>query len=94
VILRHDDVAGVVGPLITHIGPRQLLVAAPVDLRGELDGAGVEALAGAVDADLRRVVPDVAQVFLDPSGAAGPLRSRLADRNGRGLRRLGPPVCG
>jgi cation diffusion facilitator family transporter len=50
-----------------YVGPRTLLVAVRVDLADELDSAGVEQLANDLDEKLRESVPDVSEVFLDPT---------------------------
>src|SRR5690349_13474686 len=49
-----------------YVGPRSLLVAARVDLVDGVDGEGIERMAEEVDAELRRAVPDVSDVYLDP----------------------------
>lgn len=50
-----------------YVGPRSLLVALRVDLSDELDAADVERLASELDEKLREAVPDVSEVFLDPT---------------------------
>jgi cation diffusion facilitator family transporter len=50
-----------------YVGPRSLLVAARVDLVDGVDGRRVERMAEEVDAELRRAVPDVSDVYLDPT---------------------------
>jgi cation diffusion facilitator family transporter len=49
------------------LGPNALLVAARLDLAGELDSDAVETLADELDAQLHEAVPEVWQVFLDPT---------------------------
>jgi cation diffusion facilitator family transporter len=50
-----------------YVGPRSLLVAARVDLVDGVDGDRVERMAEEVDAELHRAVPDVSDVYLDPT---------------------------
>jgi divalent metal cation (Fe/Co/Zn/Cd) transporter len=50
-----------------YVGPRSLLVAARIDLADGVDGNGIERMAEEVDAELRRAVPDVSDVYLDPT---------------------------
>ena len=69
-----------------YVGPRSLLVAVRVDLADGIDADEVEQLAGALDERLREEVPDVSEVFLDPTprrteaegSGARPLPSRKA----------------
>jgi cation diffusion facilitator family transporter len=69
-----------------YVGPRLLLVAVRVDLSDELDSGQVEQLANELDEKLRESVPDVSEVFLDPTprhspdegSGARPLRSQRA----------------
>ena len=54
--------------LLTMIlGPKALLVAARVDLEDGIDSNQVERLASEIDERLQEVVPDVTEVFLDPT---------------------------
>lgn len=58
-----------------YVGPRQLLVAARLDLTdGKLDAEGVERLASELDERMREAVPEVDQVFLDPTPRNGERR--------------------
>jgi cation diffusion facilitator family transporter len=50
-----------------YVGPTALLVAARIDLAAGVDGDGIEKMAEEVDAELRRAVPDVSDVYLDPT---------------------------
>jgi hypothetical protein len=49
------------------LGPNALLVAARVDLRDDVPAGQVERVSSAIDGRLREVVPDVTEVFLDPT---------------------------
>ena len=62
-----DEVERLVDLRTMYVGPRALLVAARVDLADGVDGDGVERMAEEVDAELRRAVPDVTDVYLDPT---------------------------
>ena len=54
-----------------YVGPESLLVAARVDLDDSLTAREVEDLAAEVEQDLKRELPAVDQVFLDPTGRRG-----------------------
>jgi hypothetical protein len=54
-----------------YVGPASLLVAARVDLADSVASDRVEQVAAELDAELRRAVPAVDQVFLDPTGRRG-----------------------
>jgi cation diffusion facilitator family transporter len=58
-----------------YVGPRSLLVAARIDLVDGVDGHRVERMAEEVDAELRRAVPDVSDVYLDPTPRGPATRS-------------------
>jgi divalent metal cation (Fe/Co/Zn/Cd) transporter len=60
-------VDGVVELLTMYTGPRSLLVAARIDLVDGVESHRVEQLANELDQRLREAVPDVDQVFLDPT---------------------------
>jgi cation diffusion facilitator family transporter len=62
-----DEVEDVVELLTMYTGPRSLLVAARIDLADTVESRRVEELANELDGRLREVVPDVDQVFLDPT---------------------------
>ena len=51
------------------LGPNSLLVAARIDLVDELQESGIERLSDEIDEHLRKVVPDVTEVFLDATTA-------------------------
>ena len=74
VLARHPGVVAV-GDLFTMVlAPDQVLVAAHIDVDDDLEGDDVEQMAQDLEEDLRREVPSVAQVFLDPT----PRRERAA----------------
>jgi divalent metal cation (Fe/Co/Zn/Cd) transporter len=55
-----------------YVGPRSLLVAARIDLAaGGLDAEAIEQLSTSLDDRLQRAVPDVQEVFLDPTPRPG-----------------------
>src|SRR4051794_14957947 len=97
VLEAHEDVQEVVELLTVVLGPTALLVAARIDLRDDADGARIERTAGELDRAVREAVPDVTEVFLDPTpgrrGAAGtgaaPTRGR-APRAGPAAPRVAP----
>jgi cation diffusion facilitator family transporter len=62
-----DEVDEVVELLTMYTGPRSLLVAARLDLADGVEAERVEQLANELDGRLREAVPDVDQVFLDPT---------------------------
>ncbi|HEY6015899.1 MAG TPA: cation diffusion facilitator family transporter, partial [Gaiellaceae bacterium] len=66
-ILEHGAVEDVLDLRTMYLGPQSLLVVARVDLRDELDGAAVERAAAEIDEALREELPDVTEVFLDPT---------------------------
>ena len=70
-IAGHEGVEGVRDLRTMYIGPQSLLVAARVDLADGVSAEQVEELAAEIDDALRRAVPAVDQVFLDPTGPRG-----------------------
>jgi cation diffusion facilitator family transporter len=64
-ILAHPEVEDVLELLSMHLGPSSLLVAVRVDLRDGISSQDVEQLSNRIDQDLRRVVPEVTEVFVD-----------------------------
>jgi cation diffusion facilitator family transporter len=68
-ILSHPAVRDVIELLTMHIGPRSLLVAVRVDFEDDLTADRIEEMSAEIEADLRAAVPDVTQVFLDPTSA-------------------------
>jgi cation diffusion facilitator family transporter len=67
VLSGHDAVEDVVQVFTMVLAPEQLLVAAHFDVADELSGDDVERLTGEIEDELRREVPAVWQVFLDPT---------------------------
>ncbi|HEU5215535.1 MAG TPA: cation diffusion facilitator family transporter [Gaiellaceae bacterium] len=63
----HAEVERLVDLRTMYVGPRSLLVAARIDLADGVDGQRIEQMAEEVDAELRRAVPDVSDVYLDPT---------------------------
>jgi len=66
VLARHDEFA-VLELFTIVLAPQALLVAARLDLRDDLPGHEVERLSSRVADELHEAVPDVRQVFLDPT---------------------------
>ena len=67
VLERHDGVDDVVELLTMALGPSTLLVAARLDLADDQDSDHIEQVAREIDEELRRAVPAVRYVFLDPT---------------------------
>jgi cation diffusion facilitator family transporter len=65
---EHPQVDALVELLTMALSPSSLLVAARIDLAQGLDSDAIEALADDLDRSLREAVPDVGEVFLDPTG--------------------------
>ena len=63
----HNEVERIVDLRTMYVGPRSLLIAARVDLADGVDADRIEQMAEEVDTELRRVVPDVTDVYLDPT---------------------------
>jgi hypothetical protein len=66
-ILAHPEVEVVLELLTMYLGPVSLLVAVRLDLRDGLSSQQVEAVSTRIEAELAEVVPEVTQVFLDPT---------------------------
>jgi len=66
-ILAHPEVEAVLELLTMHLGPTSLLVAVRLDLRDGLSSQQVETVSTRIEAELAEVVPEVTQVFLDPT---------------------------
>ena len=66
-IAGFEEVRDVEELLTMVLGPNALLVAARVDLRDDVPAGQVERVSSAIDGRLREVVPDVTEVFLDPT---------------------------
>jgi cation diffusion facilitator family transporter len=67
VIEGYDEVTEVQELLTMVLGPNALMVAARIDLRDDLDGRQVERVSSEIDRQIREVVPDATEVFLDPT---------------------------
>jgi cation diffusion facilitator family transporter len=79
VIERHADVIEVRELLTMALAPNALLVAARVDVDDGVTGARLEQTASELARELREAVPDVTEVFLDPTRGArrkAPRRAR------------------
>jgi cation diffusion facilitator family transporter len=75
-VLREAPEVNEVLELLTMVlAPRALLVAARLDLRDALSSDQIEEAANRIADELREAVPDVRQVFLDPT-APGPENER------------------
>jgi cation diffusion facilitator family transporter len=66
-ILAHAEVDAVLELLTMYPGPDSLLVAVRLDLRDGVTSQQVEAVSTQIEAELGEVVPEVTQVFLDPT---------------------------
>lgn len=77
-IESHPHVAELVELLTMHVGPASILVAARVHFREGIDSASLERLADELGARMREQVPDVTQVFLDPTPGRGRSRGATA----------------
>jgi cation diffusion facilitator family transporter len=69
VIESHDEVDELLQLLTMWVGPDSLLVAARFDPADDVDADRVEQLADEIEEDLRHAVPEVGEVFLDPTPA-------------------------
>jgi cation diffusion facilitator family transporter len=67
VLMHHEGVDQVIDLLTMALGPNALLVAARLDLSDGLDSDQVERLASRLDEALREAVPEVREVFIDPT---------------------------
>jgi cation diffusion facilitator family transporter len=67
VIGQHRGIAEVHELLTLVLGPKALLVAARVDLRDDLAGGDVERISSEIEEQIHEAVPDVTEVFLDPT---------------------------
>jgi cation diffusion facilitator family transporter len=76
------EVEEVLQLLTMALAPDRLLVAARIDLASGIDSERVEDLATEIDRDIRRRVPEVAEVFLDPTDRD---RFNRADRQRIGI---------
>jgi cation diffusion facilitator family transporter len=67
----NEDVAGVLELLTMVLGPNALLVGARVDLADGVVSERLERAMSDLDREIRAAVPDVTEVFLDPTPARG-----------------------
>jgi cation diffusion facilitator family transporter len=74
VFAQHPAVDDLIELLTMVLGPESVLVAARFDIADELSSRQIEALADELDQKLREAVPDVTQVFLDPTRRRGASR--------------------
>src|SRR4051794_9457079 len=72
----HPGVDELLELLTMALGPQSLLVAARLDLSADLGSDEIEALASELDHQLREAVPEVGQVFLDPTSHGEGVDSR------------------
>jgi cation diffusion facilitator family transporter len=81
VLKEADEVEDVVELLTMVLGPRSLLVAARLDLRDDLTAEQIEEVANRLADRLHDEMPDVRQVFLDPTkrGADNERRRRIRE---------------
>jgi cation diffusion facilitator family transporter len=68
-IEEFDEVDCVKELLTMVLGPNAVLVAARVDLADNIDAGRIERASSEIDDRLREVVPDVTEVFIDPTPA-------------------------
>lgn len=66
-IESHPDVGRLVELLTMHVGPTSILVTARVDFDAHLDSTRLERLADELNLRMREAVPEVTEVFLDPT---------------------------
>jgi cation diffusion facilitator family transporter len=71
VLERPSEVEAVRDLRTMYLGPESLLVAARVDLADEVPAKRIEEVAAELEEELKRELPAVDQVFLDPTGRRG-----------------------
>jgi cation diffusion facilitator family transporter len=71
VISEHGDVDELIEVLTMVLGPNALLVAARVDVADGVTGEQLERAMSELDRSIRDAVPDVTEVFLDPTPSHG-----------------------
>jgi cation diffusion facilitator family transporter len=67
VIGTNPMVDDVVELLTRYLGAHEILVAVRVDLAGRLTSDDIERMSADIDSDLRRLSPEITQVFIDPT---------------------------
>lgn len=72
VLEGHEGVDEVVELLTMALGPATLLVAARLDLAADQDSDAIERISREIDEQMRRAVPAVRYVFLDPTNRDEP----------------------
>lgn len=75
-IESRPEVTAVVDLMTEVLGPRELLVAARVDIDDDLNGAEVEDVSTRLEKDLHQAFPQVTQVFLDATRARARTRGQ------------------
>ena len=75
-IASQAEVTAVVDLLTEVLGPREMLVAARVDIDDDLNGGEVEEISTRMERDLHQAFPQVTQVFLDATRAQARTRDR------------------
>ena len=68
-VLAHPEVDAVVDLRTVHLGPHQLFVAIRLDFRDGITSEAIEDVSTVIEEELRYVVPDVSDVFLDATNA-------------------------
>ena len=64
-ITAHPEVGEIVDLRTVHTGPHDLFVAVRLDFRDGITSEAIEDVSARIETELRTVVPDVAEVFLD-----------------------------
>ena len=91
VLTAEEGVERVQEVLTLQLGPKNVLVAARVQFAAHLGAVAVEELCTRAELEMRRRVPDITQVFLDPSrvtteaDAAARRRLRVTEREAAAL---------
>jgi cation diffusion facilitator family transporter len=80
VIENTDGVDDLHELLTMHLGPDKLIVAARVSLANDLSSDDAEDLADQIERRLRERVPEVSQVFIDPTPREAERRARASKR--------------
>jgi divalent metal cation (Fe/Co/Zn/Cd) transporter len=70
-IQKHPDVVSLPDLRTMHVGPDDVLVAANVELRGDLSVTEAQDVTAAIVDDLRDLDPSIRHVFLHPSRGHG-----------------------
>jgi divalent metal cation (Fe/Co/Zn/Cd) transporter len=78
IITKHDEIVEVLDLRTMYMGPGNLVVAARVDLRDDVDAGTIERVSDEIELELRRQT-DAVELFLD----ATPRRSAISGAAGR-----------